>query len=338
MTIQRGLVCLVIVLVATVANAHHSRAPFDMEDLHVFEGTVVRYQWRNPHVYLTVADHYGAEWKIETDATPVMTRSGWSRDTFSVGDTVSVRIRPDKDPENTHGLLVSIAGEDGRQMSSMNRTDNKGIEIVEATASSLEGVWGGERLKTFGIFAAMYDLPLTETGAAARDGYDPTQNPTAQCIPWPTPFFLAANGLYLTEIEFGDDVVIMRNEFYGAERIVYMDGRSHPEVGERSNQGHSIGRWEGDTLVVDTSLFTYHRTPMPNSGVPSGHQKHVIEWLTLSDDGKSANIEFIVEDPEFLAEPLQGQIQWHYAPHLELITIECEPEIAQQYLDSVRPQ
>lgn len=220
----------------------------------------------------------------------------------------------------------------------MNRLDDEGIEIVGATATSLEGVWGGERLKTFGVFAVMYDLPLTEAGATARDGYDPAQNPTAQCIPWPTPFFLAANGLYLTEIEFGDDVVIMRNEFYGAERTVYMDGRPHPENGERTNQGHSIGHWDGDTLVVDTALFAYHRTPMPNSGVPSGELKHVVERLTLSEDRKSVHVEFLVEDPEFLSEPLHGEIQWHYAPHLELITIDCEPEIAREYLDSVSPR
>ena len=117
------LTCLV--LFACSANAHHSRAPFDMDKLHVFEGTVTAYRWRNPHVYLTVADRNGAEWLIETDATPVMTRSGWSRDTFAPGDSVSVRIRPDKDPSKTHGLLVSIAGEDGRLLASMNRADNR---------------------------------------------------------------------------------------------------------------------------------------------------------------------------------------------------------------------
>ena len=60
--------------------------------------------------------------------------------------------------------------------------------------------------------------------------------------------------------------------------------------------------------------------------------------MTLRDDRKSVNVEFVVADPEFLAEPLRGQVMWHYAPHLECITIECEPEIAQQYLESIDSQ
>jgi hypothetical protein len=47
-----------------------------MDCIHAFEGTVVRYQWRNPHVPLTVRDASGAESLIETDATPAMTRGG----------------------------------------------------------------------------------------------------------------------------------------------------------------------------------------------------------------------------------------------------------------------
>jgi hypothetical protein len=327
------LALLGICLAPSLVLAHHSRAPFDMSRIHAFEGTVVRYQWRNPHVYVIVADQQGAEWLIETDATPVMTRSGWSRDSFSVGDPVSVRIRPDKDPSKSHGLLVSITGVDGRPMTTMNRTDSAGIGIVGASATSLAGVWSGERLGTFEIFAALRNLSLTPAGEAARADYDPSQNPVAACIPWPAPFFMLANGLYLTEVQLGDDVITVRNEFYGTERMIYMDGRGHPESGERTNQGHSVGHWDGDTLVIDTMLFADHRTPFPNSGIPSGEQKHVVERLTLSENGQTVAYGFTVEDPEYLATPLSGQSVWHYAPHLELITIECDPEIAQQYLN-----
>ena len=322
----------IICLAATPLFAHHSRAPFDMQRIHAFEGTLIRYQWRNPHVYLTVRDNDGREWLIETDATPVMRRSGWSRDSFAIGDNVSVRLRPDKNTAKPHGLLVSVAGSDGKLLASMNRGGEAGIAISGNSASSLAGVWSGERLKSFKAFQDFDKLPLTTEGVAARNRYNPSQNPVAQCISWPTPFFLMANGLYLTEVALEDDRVIMRNEFYGGERVIYLDGREHPADGKRSNQGHSIGHWDGDTLVVDTTLFADHRTPMPNSGIPSGPRKHVTEKLTLSGDGETVFVEFVVEDPDYLAAPLKGQYTWHYAPHLELINIECDPDIARQYL------
>ena len=122
-----------MLLTSDESSAHHSRAPFNMDALLAFQGTVVRYQWRNPHVYITVADADGNEWLLETDAVPVMTRSGWSRDSFAPGDAVTVRLRPDKNPQRHHGLLVSIAGDDGVMMASMNRGQEEGIRIEGAS-------------------------------------------------------------------------------------------------------------------------------------------------------------------------------------------------------------
>ena len=328
----RATIAASLILFTINSPAHHSRAPFNMEGLVAFEGTVVRYQWRNPHVYLTVKDANGAEWVIETGATPIMTRSGWTRDSFVAGDSVSVRIRPDKNPSKHHGLLVSIAGDDGKLMASMNRGDEEGIEIIGASASSLAGVWAGRRLERRSVYPAAADIPVTVAGAEARRQYDPSQNPVAECVPFPPPNFMLANWIYLTEVELGEDVIVIRNEFYGAERTIYLDGRGHPESGERTNPGHSIGHWEDDTLVIDTTLFADHRTPFSNSGIPSGENKHLVERLTLSDDGQTALYEFMVEDPDYLAEPVSGDFTWHFVPHLELINAECEPDVARQYL------
>ena len=65
----------------------------------------------------------------------------------------------------------------------------------------------------------------------------------------------------LSEIEIFDDRVIIRDEWFDAERVMDADGREHPVDGERTRLGHSVGRWEGDTLVVDTRLFAPHRSP-----------------------------------------------------------------------------
>ena len=81
-----------------------------------------------------------------------------------------------------------------------------------------------------------------------------------------------------------------------------MDGRGHPDGTERSNQGHSIGRWDGDVLVVDTTNFAFNRAPVFGrparaEGVPSGLDKHVVERFRLSEDHTHIVIDFAMEDP-----------------------------------------
>jgi hypothetical protein len=106
-----------------------------------------------------------------------------------------------------------------------------------------------------------------------------------------------------------------------------MEGRGHPDNGVRTNQGHSIGRWEEGALVVDTVLFEDHRAPIrgPNEGVPSGAERHVVERYTLSEDGNRILIEFSVEDPEYLAEPFTGTLEWVYVSNFELSGFSCKP-------------
>jgi hypothetical protein len=327
------LVTVLVILVSGRSSAHHSRAPFDMDALLAFEGTVLRFQWRNPHVYITVKDSSGNEWLLETDAVPVMVRSGWTRDSFSPGDTVTVRVRPDKNPSKHHGLLVSIAGDDGIPMASQNRGDEEGIEITGASATSLAGLWAARRLEAFKVFPPPDEIALTAAGAEARRQFDDSQSPLAHCNPPSALNFMWLPWIYLAEIELGDDAIAIRSEFYGAERTIYTDGREHPENGERTILGHSIGHWKDDTLVIDTTLFADIRSFIPNSGIPSGENKHLVEKLTLSDDGRTALYEYVVDEPEYLAQPLSGEYTWHYVPHLEFIDFECDLENARRFFE-----
>lgn len=65
-------------------------------------------------------------------------------------------------------------------------------------------------------------------------------------------------------------------------RIIYMDGRPHPEKLIPTNYGHSIGRWEGDTLVIDTVGFN-EKFWLDTRGTPHTLQLHLIERFTRSD-------------------------------------------------------
>jgi len=321
-----------LLLLPSLGWAHHSHSGFHLDRVVAFQGTVTNFEWTNPHVYLTVADDNGAEWLIETDPTPVMSRSGWTENSFSPGDLVSVRANPDRRAIRKHGLLLSIEGVEGVVMSSWNTSGQDTHDGPTASAESLNGIWQGERssLKNFASYLMTH--PLTEKGEAARSAYSQSINPTTECISWPTPFILSSY-LYLSELEIGDDVTYFRNEFYGTERVIHMDTGVPIPMGEPSLQGHSVGHWEGKTLVVETRNFSYHRSPYGSgTGVPSGVQKHVIERFSLNEDGTEALIDIFLEDPEYLAEPVTATFVWKYSPHFEMLELECDQGVAARFI------
>jgi hypothetical protein len=326
-------IALAIVLAAKMASAHHSDSRFDVDRVVAFEGTVEKFAWKNPHVYLTIRDANEVEWIIETGPTPIMNRSGWTRDSFAPGDIVSVRSNPDRNPKKKHGLLLSIEGPDGIVRSSRQRNSESDIPATGATTTSLSGVWAGENSHRSALWTALADHPLTPKGYAATVEYDESMHPTVNCDAPPSPWIIALADIYLVEFQIGEREIVFRSEFNDAERIVYIDGRGHPEDGERTIQGHSIGTWEGDTLVVDTTLFADNRSPFPGLGLPSGKEKHIVEHFTLTEDGTRLLIDILMDDSEYMAEPIKSDLVWHYSPHLNLLKFDCDPGVAQQFLN-----
>jgi hypothetical protein len=326
-------VAIAIVLTAKFAVAHHSDSSFDLDSVVAFQGTVEKFSWRNPHVYLTIKDANDIEWIIETGPTPIMNRSGWTRDSFASGDIVSVRSNPDKNSTKRHGLLLSIEGPDGIVLSSRQRSSESDISARGATTANLSGVWAGERSHRQALMTKLADHPLTPKGYAARAEYVESMHPTVKCDAPPSPWIVALADLYLGEFQIAESEIVFRSEFNDAERTVYIDGRGHPVDGERTIQGHSIGSWEGETLVVDTVLFADNRSPFPSLGIPSGKDKHVVERYTLTEDGTRMLIDIFMEDPEYLVGPIKSNLVWHYSPHLNLLKFDCDPGVAQQFLN-----
>ena len=133
------------------------------------------------------------------------------------------------------------------------------------------------------------------------------------------------------EIALSEDTVTIKSEFYNAERTSHIGMTEHPQDVEPTIQGHSIGWWEAETLVVDTRFFAEHRSPVSNIGIPSGTMRHVVERFTLDENGRRISIEVSLEDPESLAEPFTAGLALHYSPHLEFIGIDCDPESATRF-------
>jgi hypothetical protein len=307
-------------LVMSASWAHHSDGIYDRSQLVAFSAKVVGFEFRNPHVTTFVEEEEGdrRQWEIETGSTPIMRRSGWSEDTFAIGDIVQVRAHPSRTGE-LKAILNSIQSADGNTWIQVEQAPE-----VTAAAESLEGVWRGEPATELSLDNGT--VLFTSAGIAAERVYEETSHSqNSRCEPLPPPF-LNSNALYLTEIEFTEEAIFMRNEFFDVERTVYMDGRSHPTDGTRSAQGHSIGWWEEDVLVVDTRLLADHQIGGAFFGIPSTSGKHVIERYSLSQDRKRALVDIWFEDPEYLTEPFVGQTTLVYSPELELYSYECIPQ------------
>ena len=332
---MRSLVIIAFVagaFVAIPAIGHHSEAGYDSESVAAFEGTVTHYGWRNPHVYITVeatdASGETVEWLVETGATPIMARSGWTPQSLTRGDVVSVRGHPDKRPGKYGVILLSLTKEDGTVLAQVHGA----TEPPDAVATSLVGVWRGVPATITSFNEALSSTPLTAAGEAAKAAYNYLNDPrAANCIAPQSPQIVMANILYLSEIEISDDVVIIRNEFFDAVRTVYMDGRAHPNDIEPTTQGHSIGRWEDGTLVIDTVAFAEQRASN-GQGVPSSAQKHTIERYVLSEDGKRLLVDVFLEDPVYLDGPFSGNLEWQYSPTLSLHPYNCDPEVSTIFL------
>jgi hypothetical protein len=88
-------------------------------------------------------------------------------------------------------------------------------------------------------------------------------------------------------------------------REIYLDGREHPKDPSPSWLGHSVGKWEGETLVVDTIGFNGHvwlDLPRRNTALPSTEMLHVIERYCRIDQGH-LEVEITIDDPGAYRKP-----------------------------------
>jgi len=314
-----------LVVSSATVFAHHHAVNF-LESTIAFYGEVTRVDWRNPHVFIYIATEDSGsrvEWEIESGSTPSLTRRGWQPDTLKPGDFVTVRGNPDRDPEQHFLRVRAITRPDGTALALQGR----GTIDPDARASTIAGIWQALGSPYDRTQAALH-LPLTDKAKAIAADFNVEKDPFIDCVPPPVPDALSTPYLHAIIVN-DDDTITLREEYWEIDRTVYMDGRGHPENGPRTNQGHSIGRWDGDVLVVDTTLFEDHGYGN-GSGIPNGAQKHMVERYALTDGGTTLTIDYALEDPEYLTGPVTDTRQWRYTPHLALLPNVCDLEVAQR--------
>ena len=105
-------------------------------------------------------------------------------------------------------------------------------------------------------------------------------------------------------------------------RTVFMDGRQHPKNLTPTYYGHSIGRWEGDTLVIDSVGFN-ESFWMDRRGMPHTEQLHTIEKFTRTD-ANTIRYEATIDDPGAYTAPWTGGFTLRWEPNTELFEYVCQ--------------
>lgn len=123
-------------------------------------------------------------------------------------------------------------------------------------------------------------------------------------------------------VEQRADQVILSYEEWNVVRTIHMDGRSHPSNIPESRYGHSIGRYDGAALVIETSAISAgHLWSAFGDGVYT-NQLQTVERYTRDDEW--LKLELTLRDPNVLREPVVYEKFWRLTPAVTFLEHSCE--------------
>ena len=169
------------------------------------------------------------------------------------------------------------------------------------------------------------ELPLLPWARQLRDNRKTENEPYTACLPmsvprvnpYPWKFAMTYTAKGLSHI-----YVLHETGDAGAHRVIYMDGRLHPPDPVPTWWGHSIGRWEDDSLVVDTVGYN-DKFWFDSRGTPHTEQLHTIERFTRINFGTLIN-DFTLDDPGAFSRPVQLRFTaTHIRPDLDMMEFIC---------------
>jgi hypothetical protein len=105
-------------------------------------------------------------------------------------------------------------------------------------------------------------------------------------------------------------------------RQAYLDGRTHPADLDPTWMGHTVGRWDRDTLVLDTVGLNDKSWLLQATWLPHTDKLHIIERYTRPDLAH-LNIDVRLEDPETFVTPVERHVQWLFTPGEDVLEAVC---------------
>ena len=332
--------------VSTAALAHHGLGRFDRTKPVEITGVIRSIDFVNPHSYLnldvTGADGKTIAMRCEMRAATLLRRSGWSEEMFVAGAQAKIfGFGHRDDPASCYLEDIAIGDAPTR-----NRNDQFQTTSVDTSnrpprrpsgEPNISGDWaqeqyviavppgGGGGLVPKSLIAAvesgqlaMSDVPasgwgprpvtFTARGKAEADAFQmwsPQDNPRLRCRPTSIIFDWVFDGA-VNRITQEQDRIVINYGLYSFERVIHMNMTAHPANITPSYAGHSIGRWEGDVLVVDTVGFEPGVIAPP---VRNSDQLHIVERFSLDPQKWVLTRDFVATDPVYFTDQYVGRDQ-----------------------------
>ena len=191
----------------------------------------------------------------------------------------------------------------------------------------LSGVWDTEGTKYFFNLAADgVEAPMLPEAAALyqqRLAQLQKGHPSERCLTHGVTDF--DTHLTLRRVIQTPGIVAILFEAYNHYRQIFLDGRLLPRPTQPAYLGYSVGKWEGDTLVVDTAGLN-DQGWLDMNGHPQTEATHVIERFRRRNFGH-IDLEITVDDPKAYTKPWTVTLPgWDFVPDEELIESICENE------------
>ena len=190
----------------------------------------------------------------------------------------------------------------------------------------LSGIYQADNARYFGNIAADFkpgEFPIQPWAAALaqqREQDFRKDDPYSHCLPLGVPRINTGNRPF--KIFQMPGVVVILYESTYMFRQIFLDGRPLPKDPQPTWMGYSVGRWEGDTLVVDTTGF--HDKPWldGDKGHPQSDALRVTERFRRIDFGR-LEIQVTIDDPKAYTKPFTVKQGMHLLPDTELLENIC---------------
>lgn len=310
------LVSLLMVVISSTSQAHHGlQAHYDMKQPVVIEGTVKRFDAKNPHsyVYLNVTGDDGKveEWKCEMPSLVILRRQNFGEDKLKPGDWFKLEgTRARRDPT----ACVMNAGylADGSTFKMRFRSGNKDRLDTEVTIkgdilSGPDAILGSWMLKSFRPLEERtgFQQKMTTLGKQAHENYDRVVDDPALRCSAASPVRAWGSPGTPTEIRREGNSIIIHHEIMDVIRTVHLDSQ-HPKNEPDTEMGYSIGWFEGSTLVIESKAFAAGTFIAHAAGMGMLHSEELTFTERLQVDPETGVLEltWVADDPKYYTDKL----------------------------------
>jgi hypothetical protein len=211
------------------------------------------------------------------------------------------------------------------------RTANGHVNMTAPTPRTaagkpdLSGMWQAD--KTSGDLSEGFkkgEFPIqlwAEEFAKERQAQGLAEIPTASCLPAGITLLTISSVDYPFKIVQTPDLIVILYEWFGEVRQIFLDGRTVPSDANPTWLGYSTARWDGDTLVVDTTGFN-RKEWLDGVGHPATQALHLTERYQRRDVGH-LDLLLTIDDPIAYTKPWTVSYHLHLLPDTELLEFVC---------------